>query len=222
MTGMLEFERQLWQAGCIRVAGVDEAGRGPLAGPVLAAAVVLDADLAAAELDGAFKGLTDSKKLSPARRTAFHDLLRSSPHVTVGVGRADRAEIDGLNILRATHLAMARAVADLPALPEHVLVDGRAVSGLPCASTAIVGGDGRSLSIAAGSVVAKVVRDTLMESLDVRYPQYGFAKHKGYGSRAHVQALFEHGPCPEHRLSFRPVREAAAILAHRAAQQGSA
>lgn len=210
---MLRFERQLWNGGIRRLAGVDEAGRGPLAGPVVAAAVIFERAFAEEQENGILNGLTDSKKLSAARRESFFLLLRDSAHVEIGVGLADNLEIDNLNILRATHVAMSRAVAALPCLPEHVIVDGLAVNGLPCPSTAIVGGDGLSLSVAAASVVAKVIRDSKMKHFDSVYPQYGFARHKGYGSSAHIQALFEYGPCPIHRRSFSPVREANEIRA---------
>lgn len=205
---MLRFERQYWQAGVDALAGVDEAGRGPLAGPVVAAAVVLQRSFAEAEEHGLLNGLTDSKRLSPSRREAFYRILRESPHVAYGVGRAEVEEIDQVNILQATYLAMARAVEGLPSPPVLVLVDGLPVKGLPCDSRAIVRGDSLSLSIAAASVVAKVIRDDIMREMDVLYPQYGFARHKGYGSAAHMQALLEHGPCPIHRRTFRPVREA--------------
>jgi len=210
---LLTFERQFWSRGFQRVAGVDEAGRGPLAGPVVAAAVVFSREFAECEEFGLLNGLTDSKKLSPGRREAFFSILERSVHVDIGVGVADVDEIDRLNILGATHVAMHRAVARLPSSPDYVLVDGRDVPGFPCGSTSIVGGDGRSLSIAAASVAAKVVRDRRMQELDQLYPQYRFAAHKGYGTSAHMQALFEYGPCPEHRRSFRPVREAADMRA---------
>ena len=207
---MLRFERQYWDTGVDRLAGVDEAGRGPLAGPVVASAVIFTRSFAEAEEHGRLDGLTDSKKLSAARREHFFRILKSSP-VEIGVGLADVAEIDDINILQATYLAMARAVAALPRLPQHVLVDGNPVKGLPCPSTAIVKGDSLSLSIAAASVVAKVTRDNLMRELDLLYPEYGFARHKGYGSAAHIQALLEHGPCPVHRRTFAPVRDALTI-----------
>jgi ribonuclease HII len=156
-------------------------------------------------------GLTDSKRLTESRRDAFFQVLCTSPCVHSGVGICSAAEIDSLNILQATHLAMRRAVLNLPFLPDLALVDGRPVPGLPCRSRALIGGDGKSLSVAAASVVAKVLRDRRMRELDRVYPPYGFARHKGYGSESHLQALFEYGPCPEHRRSFRPVREAAAI-----------
>ncbi len=214
--GMLDHERGVWSTGIVRLAGVDEAGRGPLAGPVVAAAVVFDPGLAEEALGGVFADLTDSKALTAAQRDGFFDQLCAHPGVWHGIGISDREEIDRLNILRATHLAMARALAALPTPPEHVLVDGRPVPGLPCVSTAIVGGDGLSLSIAAASVLAKVTRDRRMRVLDRQYPQYGFAAHKGYGTSAHMQALLEFGPCPEHRRSFRPVREAEALRARAA------
>jgi ribonuclease HII len=208
---LLRFERQCWSDGCRRLAGLDEAGRGPLAGPVVAAAVMIQRSALEAEEHGLWDGLTDSKMLSAARREHYFRLLEESDGVDIGVGVADHIEIDAINILRATHAAMARAVLNLPSLPDHVLVDGLAVKGLPCSSTAIVRGDARSLLIAAASVVAKVVRDRCMRQFDRLYPQFGFAGHKGYGSRAHMQALLEHGPCPIHRQTFRPVREAAEI-----------
>ncbi len=207
---MLTFEREYWAQGIRLVAGVDEAGRGPLAGPVVAAAVVLDPDWALDEEDASLSGLTDSKQLSESSRVAFAALLRSSPHVRIGLGVAESAVIDRINILRATHQAMAQAVSQLDPLPDLVLVDGLPVSGLPCPSRAIVRGDTLSLSIAAASVMAKVVRDARMRELDDAYPAYGFRAHKGYGTEAHLRALYEHGPCPEHRRTFAPVREAEA------------
>ncbi|NQU40253.1 MAG: ribonuclease HII [Lentisphaerae bacterium] len=208
---MLAFERQHWQAGYGLLAGVDEAGRGPLAGPVVAGAVAVEHELLESLAPGVLLGLTDSKKLTERRREHYFGLLQEHPGILIGVGECSPAEIDDLNILRATYLAMRRAVESLPQCPGYVLVDGRPVTGLPCDSTAIVRGDGRSLLIAAASVVAKVTRDRQMLALDDLYPAYGFARHKGYGSQAHMQALFEYGPTPIHRRSFRPVREAEAI-----------
>jgi ribonuclease HII len=217
---LLRFERKFWGEGCLRLAGVDEAGRGPLAGPVVAAAVVLDRAFAEDEEHGILREVTDSKKLSPATREALYAILTSLPSVEIGIGVAEVDEIDALNILRATHMAMARAVQALPSLPDRLLVDGLAVPNLPCASTAIVQGDARSLSIAAASIVAKVVRDRRMRETDKLYPQYGFAQHKGYGTAAHVQALLEFGPCPEHRRTFRPVQDAIGL--RRRAEQSDA
>lgn len=208
---MLSFECLHWESGSVRVAGIDEAGRGPLAGPVVAGAVVLDPAFARQEENGLLQGLTDSKKLTLNQREFFFKLLNDEPCVQIGIGFADVEEIDELNILNATHLAMMRAVEDLGEPPQHILVDGLPVPGLPCASTPIVKGDSKSLSIAAASVIAKVTRDHDMQDLDAIFPQYGFAKHKGYGTQSHIQALFEHGPCMIHRRTFRPVREALEI-----------
>jgi ribonuclease HII len=205
---LLDHERREWALGRRRLAGIDEAGRGPLAGPVVAAAVCIERPLLEAEALGRLAGLTDSKRLSAARREHYAALLASLPGVRWALGTATPEEIDRDNILQATHRAMRRAVEALPAVPDFLLVDGLPVPGLPVPSRAIVGGDGLSLLIAAASVLAKVHRDRMMAELDRRYPVYGFARHKGYGSRAHMQALFEHGPCPAHRRSFRPVREA--------------
>lgn len=213
---LLDYERKLWSSGLQRVAGVDEAGRGPLAGPVVAAAVVIRPDYAEKEALGLLEGLTDSKKLTEARRDHFFDILSGSSCIMLCVGLSEPDEIDSINILNATHTAMTRAVSGLEILPEHVIVDGLPVKGLPCDSTAIVKGDALSLSIAAASVIAKVTRDRIMRKLDKLYPEYGFCTHKGYGSKRHIQALFEYGPSPIHRRSFRPVREAQEIRDRRA------
>ena len=205
---MLLHERALWDADpALLLAGIDEAGRGPLAGPVVAAAVAMRAGTAESLCDGALRGLTDSKRLTAARRAHFCALLNELPGVAVGVGVVDPAEIDQINILNATWQAMRLATLALPFLPGHALVDGLPVKGLPCASTALVKGDAKSLLIAAASVVAKVTRDRMMLELDAAHPEYGFAKHKGYGTAAHIRALRLHGPCPEHRRSFRPVAD---------------
>jgi ribonuclease HII len=206
---LLAFEYQQWSQGHLCVAGVDEAGRGPLAGPVVAAAVSFEQSFVERESQRSLIRLTDSKQLSESLRDSFFEQLNASADVRIGVGIADVAEIDAINILRATHAAMKRAVEALAPLPDHLLVDGRPVPGLPVPSTAIVKGDSLSLSIAAASIIAKVTRDSIMRDLDECYPEYGFAKHKGYGTKAHVAALQEYGPTPVHRISFRPVREAA-------------
>ena len=203
---MLTHERTAWQNQHSRVAGVDEAGRGPLAGPVVAAAVWIEPSFLMAEEHSFFKGLNDSKQLTEAQRTFFFQRLQSCSQVAIGVGLASVAEIDSFNILRATHLAMARALSQLNPRPDHALVDGRPVPGLPCSSTAIVKGDSASLSIAAASVIAKVTRDAMLVEMDRQYPQYGFARHKGYGTAEHLAALERLGPCPEHRRSYAPVR----------------
>ena len=208
---MLSFEHQYWDKGITRLAGVDEAGRGPLAGPVVASAVILNQRFVESEQDQLLKGLTDSKQLTEVRRDHFYGILINSKDASIGIGMADVKEIDELNILRATHLAMARALQNIEPVPEYALVDGLAVKGLPCPSHAIIKGDSKSLSIAAASIIAKVTRDRIMKEMDKQYPRYGFAGHKGYGSRKHMQALFEYGPCSEHRMSFRPVMDAMSL-----------
>lgn len=210
---LLEFERRFWAANpCAALAGVDEAGRGPLAGPVSAAAVSIAPGRAEELLAGPLDGLIDSKQLTPPRRERFHDLLCSLDGVSIGYGEASAAEIDGINILRATHLAMRRALEALSPPPAHALVDGLPPSNLPCPFTAIVKGDAKSLLIAAASVVAKVRRDRYMDSLEAKFPGYGFASHKGYGSKEHLDALRRLGPCPEHRKSFGPVKDCLEML----------
>ncbi len=204
---MLRHEHDAWAIPLVRVAGVDEAGRGPLAGEVIAAAVVFDRPFLEAEATGSLKGLTDSKKLSAKCREFFFALLTSCPHAEIGIGTADVDEIDRLNILRATHLAMARAIEQLSPPPKLALVDGLPVKGLPVKHRAIVGGDGQSLSIAAASIIAKVTRDRRMVELAEQYPVYGFERHKGYGTKEHLQALKEHGPSPVHRKSFQPIAQ---------------
>jgi len=209
---LFDFESAAYAAGHHRPAGVDEAGRGPLAGPVVAACVVLPGSKEAPPVrDPVWQGLTDSKLLSSAARARCVARLRAWPGVAIGIGWATVAEIVRLNILRATHLAMRRAVMRVRPLPDFLLVDGRPVPDLPVASRAIVGGDRRCLSIAAASVIAKVVRDRYMQGLDRRYPGYGFAIHKGYGTRLHLDALERLGPTPVHRSTFGPV---AALFAH--------
>ena len=206
---MLRFEKEVWaeRPGLV-LAGVDEAGRGCLAGPVVAGAVSMPPELAERLYAGELAELTDSKQLTPARRETFFGVLTSTPGVAYATGWCSAKEIDDLNILMATHLAMRRAVENLPVRPGHVLVDGLPVKGLPCPSTAIVQGDAKSFLIAAASVIAKVSRDHHMLVLDEQYPHYGFAVNKGYGVNAHMAALFKYGSCPEHRHTFRPVQDA--------------
>jgi ribonuclease HII len=190
-----------------RVAGVDEAGRGPLAGPVMAAAVVFTAGVPRAL--GAL--LDDSKKLSAAaREAAFAALLAAAAQgqLDYGVAAASATEIGRLNILRATHLAMARAIARLGMLPDLALVDGNQPPPLPCRVQCVIGGDAESFSIAAASILAKVIRDRAMARLHPRWPLYGFASHAGYPTVRHRAALAEHGPCPHHRRGFAPVDRA--------------
>lgn len=196
-------ECALRERGIFLVAGIDEAGRGPLAGPVVAAAVVF------LKHNNVPKGLNDSKKLTAAKRSAFYEELTGKPGILWTVSIQDPAVIDRINILRATHQAMREAFAALPSA-AHALIDGLPVPEFPVPHTALVGGDGISLSIAAASVIAKVTRDRIMEEWDAIHPHYGFAKHKGYGTAAHLAALSRHGPCPIHRRSFAPVVRAAA------------
>ncbi len=193
------FERELIAGGCGRVAGVDEVGRGPLAGPVGVAAVILD-------LDDLPEGLDDSKVLTAERREALCEIIFAKA-LAVSVAFASVAEIDALNIRVATLLAMARAVNALSLRADYALIDGRDIpEGLRCPARAVVGGDGLSLSIAAASIVAKVARDALMTRLDLAHPGYGFAQHAGYATRMHAEALERLGPTPAHRRSFRPDR----------------
>ncbi len=184
--------------GWIVTAGVDEAGRGPLAGPVSAAAVILDPRSPIA-------GIDDSKKLSPSRRAALDGVIRERA-LAWAIAWASVEEIDRLNILQASLLAMQRAVAGLPLAPQLVLVDGNRCPEFGCAAQAVIGGDGLIPAIGAASILAKVARDRLLEQLDVEYPGYGFAQHKGYPTRAHLAALQTLGVCPHHRRSFAPVR----------------
>lgn len=180
------------------MAGVDEAGRGPLAGPVLTAAVILDPDVP-------ITGIRDSKMLSPQRREELAASIRERS-LAWAMGRAEVAEIDTLNILQATLLAMRRAVLSLPVAPIRVLVDGKQIPYLPFETQAIIQGDKTVPAIGAASILAKVERDAEMVALDRHYPQYGFARHKGYPTRAHLEALRRYGACPAHRRTFGPVR----------------
>lgn len=205
----MRFEMSVWaERPGVVLAGVDEAGRGCLAGPVVAGAVALPRELAERLYAGELAGLTDSKQLSPERREAFFGILGRTPGVAMSTGWCSAKEIDRLNILAATHLAMRRALDGLAVKAEHALVDGLPVKGLPCPSTAIVQGDAKSFLIAAASVAAKVSRDRFMLKLHAQYPQYGFDKNKGYGVHEHMEALFRYGSCPEHRHTFRPVQDA--------------
>lgn len=200
MACTLAFESEAWQAGHLLVAGVDEAGRGPLAGPVTTAAVVLPRDFT-------HPILTDSKKLTPKRREAIYEELMERSDIEWASDRAEAEEIDRINILKATHTSMARAVAKLAEPPDMVLIDGLSVPDFPFPQKAIVKGDSLSLSIAAASVIAKVQRDRWMIEMAEKYPQYGFERHMGYPTKAHLESLRAHGPCPIHRRSFRPVAQ---------------
>ena len=190
------FEQDAASRGLAPVCGIDEAGRGPWAGPVVAAAVILDP----ARIP---EGLDDSKKLRAAQRDALFDPIMASAQV--GIGIADVARIDRDNILQATFWAMAEALRQLATPPRLALVDGNRAPQLPCPVRTVIAGDAESLSIAAASIIAKVTRDRLMVELDRTFPHYGFARHKGYGTALHQACLDRHGPCPQHRRSFAPV-----------------
>ncbi len=201
----LSYEIALQSRGLRWIAGIDEAGRGPLAGPVAAAAVILPKGFTCA-------GLDDSKKISSRKREQLYEQITSHSEILWAVATADREEIDRLNILRATHLAMRRAAEMLATPPDHCLIDGLPVRNFPFPHDGIVKGDGLSLSIAAASIIAKVTRDRIMQEIDGEFPQFGFAKHQGYGTKAHLEALRTYGPCRHHRYSFQPVAQLALPL----------
>jgi ribonuclease HII len=202
---VLLYEKEAWASGFSRLAGIDEAGRGPLAGPVVAAAVTFERAYIEAELIRTYAKLTDSKVMSAASRNIFFDILQESPQVQIGVGIVHTDVIDEINILNATHKAMAIAAKQIST--EYALVDGLPVKGLPCESKSIIKGDLLSISISAASIIAKVTRDRWMVELDSVFPAYGFAQHKGYGTPRHLEALRMHGATLHHRKSFRPVAE---------------
>jgi ribonuclease HII len=193
-------ERKLRALGISSIAGIDEAGRGALAGPVVAAAVILPEKFR-------HRKLNDSKQLLPEKRQEIYDDLVANNDIAWGIGIVDSVEIDTINILRASHKAMRIAVAALAIQPQHVLIDGLPVFPFPLPQTAIIDGDCYSLSIAAASVIAKVTRDVIMRDFCARFPEYCFSQHKGYGTELHLLKLHEHGPCPIHRRSFEPVAQ---------------
>jgi len=197
----LRYERKLWRDGLLAVAGVDEAGVGPMAGPVVAAAVIFQPETF-------IKGVNDSKQLNAAEREEYFTKigLRAT---AVGVGVASHGEVDELNIFWATMVASRRAIRSLLRRPDHVLVDGRLIPDLKLPQTRIVGGDRKSFCIAAASIIAKVTRDRMMMEYDIQFPGYGFAQHKGYCTPEHFEKLDRLGPSPLHRRSFAPVWEAA-------------
>ena len=194
------YEKKLRATGIIRIAGVDEAGRGALAGPVVAAAVVLPERFR-------HRKLNDSKQLAPELREEIYDELVSNLEIAWAIGVVDHIEIDRINILRATHQAMRIALAALSAPPDHVLIDGLPVFPFSFPQTAIIDGDCYSLSIAAASVIAKVTRDRMMRDFCAQFPEYCFGQHKGYSTELHLTRLHEFGPCPIHRRSFEPVAQ---------------
>ena len=202
----LEHERAAVARGVSLLAGLDEAGRGPLAGPVVAAAVMFPVEWLRGEFPAELAKLNDSKQLTEAQREAYFAFLTTHAEVRFAIASVDAAVIDRINILQATHRAMNDALAQLTPPPAHVLVDGLRVKSLRLPQTALVKGDARSYSIAAASVLAKVTRDRLMREFDREFPGYGFAAHKGYGTAAHLAAIARLGPCAIHRRSFAPLK----------------
>ncbi|MBF0487319.1 MAG: ribonuclease HII [Nitrospirae bacterium] len=197
MSALYAFDDEYRKAGYKIIAGIDEAGRGPLAGPVVAAAVALNP---AFEIDG----VNDSKKLTAAKREhLFFEILVNALAIGVGIVSAD--EIDRINILNATRLAMSSAVSDLGALPDMLLIDALKLPAVACKQVPIIKGDAKSASIAAASIIAKVLRDSIMSAFHNKYPQYNFISHKGYGTKEHMEKLNIHGPCEIHRKTFAPV-----------------
>ncbi len=194
------YEKKLRAIGAARIAGIDEAGRGALAGPVVAAAVILPEKFR-------HRRLNDSKQLAPELREEIYHDLTSNPDLRWAVGIVDSMEIDRINVLRATHKAMRTAVAALSNTPDHVLIDGLPVIPFPVPQTAIIDGDCLSLTIAAASVIAKVTRDGMMRDFCAHFPEYCFSQHKGYCTEIHLLKLHEFGPCPIHRRSFEPVAQ---------------
>lgn len=195
----LSYEKKIWSQGHKLICGVDEAGRGPLAGPVVAAAVILPQDLI-------IPGVKDSKDLREEKREELFKIIEEKA-LDIGTGIVSEAVIDRINILQATYLAMKKALLNLRLNPDYLLVDGSAIPGMEVSQLGLKNGDGLSHLIASASIIAKVKRDRLMRKLGRQYPQYGFARHKGYGTRAHLKALAKYGACSIHRTSFRPVAE---------------
>ena len=200
MTDLKRYERRARKKGYRLIAGVDEVGRGPLAGPVVACALILPPECR-------IRGLDSSKRLSPKKRKELYPLIREKA-LAVGLGRVGERKIDGINILKATHLAMKRAISHLEIEPDLLLVDGFEIPGIEISQRAIVKGDEKSASIAAASIIAKVTRDRLMVRYHKRHPEYGFHKHKGYGTARHLRTLKIHGPSRIHRRTFSGVKDA--------------
>ncbi len=199
-----QYEKEAREKGFNLIAGVDEAGRGPLAGPVVAASVILPEDIG-------IDGIDDSKKLTNKKRRALFSQICQSA-LSVGIGFVDHVTIDKINILQATHLAMKRAISSLSPAPDYLLIDALTLSDQTIPQQGIIKGDAQSVSIGAASILAKVARDIYMERMCRRYPQYNFSKHKGYGTKAHIEAIRTHGLSPIHRQSFRPNRHVAGAM----------
>lgn len=196
---MLEYENKYYSKGCKLIAGVDEAGRGPLAGPVFAAAVVFDKDTVIPEIN-------DSKKLSERKREELFDVIKEKA-LYYSIVSVDEKEIDRINILNATYKCFNMAVSSLDAMPDVVLIDGNRCGEMPTEYETIVKGDSKSMSIAAASILAKVARDRYITELDAIYHEYNFKKHKGYGTKEHLELIAKNGPCPIHRMTFKGVKE---------------
>lgn len=196
---LYQYEKELWKNGINLIAGMDEVGRGPLIGPVVTACVILPKDFV-------LEGLTDSKKLSEKKREEFYDYIMEHA-ISVGIGMMDEKVIDEVNIYEATKLAMYQAVEKSKVKPEHVLIDAMKLDKLEMPSTSIIKGDAKSISIAAGSVIAKVTRDRMMIELDKKYPMYGFKSHKGYPTKKHIEAIKEYGLIDGYRKTFKPISE---------------
>jgi ribonuclease HII len=203
----LVFEREWWARGIVHLAGIDEAGRGPLAGPVVVAAVIFPATWAGIGIPDEYRDLNDSKQLTQSTRDRFFDQIIGDSRISHAIAEIGHEVIDRINILAATHRGMNEVLKRLCPAAEHALVDGTRVPSLACPHTALIKGDARSYSIAAASVLAKVTRDRCMIDADRLFPLYGFARHKGYPTPDHLEAVKLHGPCPIHRRSFSPLRQ---------------
>ena len=201
------YERECLANGYCFIAGIDEVGRGPLAGPVVASSAMFSSDVIKAGLPNSLKDVNDSKKLSEKKREHLFDVLNDFDGVDFGVSIIESEEIDRINILQATHKAMSKSLISLEHNPDHLLVDGRPVKSLGKSQSAIVKGDSLSYSIGAASIIAKVTRDRMMKKFDLKFPGYGFSSNKGYGTREHLNALNDLGPCSIHRLTFAPIRK---------------
>ena len=201
------YERECLANGYCFIAGIDEVGRGPLAGPVVASSAMFSSEVIKAGLPNSLKDVNDSKKLSEKKREHLFDVLNDFDGVDFGISIIESEEIDRINILQATHKAMSKSLISLQHNPDHLLVDGRPVKSLGKSQSAIVKGDSLSYSIGAASIIAKVTRDRMMKKFDLKFPGYGFSSNKGYGTREHLNALNDLGPCSIHRLTFAPIRK---------------